>query len=205
MYSQIVLRSTPEKFYTFDDYWNLSNEEERYELIDGNIYISPYTYMYEIHELFYYFDNLIRGNSQHLRFGGRFWMSELNAILEPDLTITLNDSPRVIIDSSPEVDRFKDYFEGAPLLAIEITSQETYRTDMVVKFSLYEQAGIQEYWIVNPRTFSVTIWVLVEGQYQLHGEFVEEEFITSTILEGVAIRSRDLFQYYSTRETIAEQ
>lgn len=43
-------------------------------------------------------------------------------------------------------------FEGAPDLIIEIISPSSVREDKVRKFDEYEQAGVSEYWIIDPRT-----------------------------------------------------
>lgn len=43
------------------------------------------------------------------------------------------------------------YFEGAPDLVIEVVSDESASRDRVDKFEEYEEAGVREYWIVDPR------------------------------------------------------
>lgn len=43
------------------------------------------------------------------------------------------------------------FFEGAPDLVIEVVSDESASRDRVDKFEEYEEAGVREYWIVDPR------------------------------------------------------
>jgi Uma2 family endonuclease len=212
MHTQLILRSTVEQPITIEDYLKFP-DDKRHEFIEGNIYVSEYTPSYEVPELQYYLHKANNNSNALLLSSLRLYLAEMDSIVEPQLMLVPKASIRLPSGSSEqewdewawEANRFGN-FQVVPYLVVEITSQENYRTDHVVKFQLYEKAGIQEYWIVNPRTFSVTVWVLVEGQYQLHGEFVEEEMITSTILEGLIIRTRDLFRYYSRRESqIAEQ
>ncbi|MGQ0603350.1 MAG: Uma2 family endonuclease [Anaerolineales bacterium] len=43
------------------------------------------------------------------------------------------------------------YFAGAPDLIIEVVSDESVSRDRIDKFEEYENAGVREYWIVDPR------------------------------------------------------
>jgi Uma2 family endonuclease len=42
-------------------------------------------------------------------------------------------------------------FAGAPNLVVEVVSADSVRRDRVDKFQEYEQAGVQEYWLIDPR------------------------------------------------------
>lgn len=55
--------------------------------------------------------------------------------------------------------------KGAPNLVIEILSDSTRRYDRLTKFNLYQQAGVQEYWIVDPDAQVVLVHTLEDGQY----------------------------------------
>lgn len=58
---------------------------------------------------------------------------------EPDIS--------VICDKDRLVDRG---YVGAPVWIIEVLSPTSTRTDQVVKRAAYEQAGVAEYWVVDP-------------------------------------------------------
>ena len=47
-------------------------------------------------------------------------------------------------------------FEGAPDIAIEVISTGSVREDRVRKFTEYERAGVQEYWLIDPRPHQAT-------------------------------------------------
>lgn len=49
-------------------------------------------------------------------------------------------------------------------MVIEITSPSTARKDKVEKFNKYEQAGIKEYWIVEPAEKIISVFTLQENQ-----------------------------------------
>lgn len=56
---------------------------------------------------------------------------------------------------------------GAPDWIIEITSPRTAKYDFDEKFHLYEQAGVREYWIVQPKEKAVNVYVLENDEFAL--------------------------------------
>ena len=56
---------------------------------------------------------------------------------------------------------------GAPDWVIEITSPRTAKKDFNEKFNLYEEAGVREYWIIQPKEQAVNVYTLEDGQYAL--------------------------------------
>ncbi|SFD64123.1 Uma2 family endonuclease [Spirosoma endophyticum] len=56
---------------------------------------------------------------------------------------------------------------GAPDWVIEIISPRTARNDFNDKFNLYQESGVREYWIVQPKEKAVNVYVLEDGEYAL--------------------------------------
>lgn len=54
---------------------------------------------------------------------------------------------------------------GAPDLIIEIASPSNTKKEMDIKFDLYEENEVKEYWIVNPSDKTILIFKLIEGKY----------------------------------------
>lgn len=54
---------------------------------------------------------------------------------------------------------------GAPDLIVEILSPSNSKYDIDVKFGIYEEAGVQEYWMVEPEERMVLVYTLQNGQY----------------------------------------
>ena len=76
---------------------------------------------------------------------------------------------------------------------MEIISPSSIRRDRITKFDLYEAEGIAEYWLVDPKTHSVEVYVRSSGEYALHGQFVNDEVITAPLLSGLTITASTLF------------
>ncbi len=98
-------------------------------------------------------------------------------IREPDLLL-LRDA-----DDSRCQNR---YWQWADLV-LEIVSPDKPERDLVEKRREYEQAGIPEYWIVNPLDRTVVVLRLREGRYAEHGVFGRGERATSPLLAGFAV------------------
>lgn len=58
----------------------------------------------------------------------------------------------------------------------------------------YEQAGIPEYWIVDPQDELVTVLVLDGDAYRTHGEFRPGETATSALLKSFTINVKACFE-----------
>ena len=84
--------------------------------------------------------------------------------------------------------RHENYWDGADL-AIEIVSAslEDRERDLLTKRIEYAQAGIQEYWIVDPEQETVTVLNLAGDVYTERGVFVRGEVVTSPQLPELAL------------------
>lgn len=78
---------------------------------------------------------------------------------EPDLFFTARDHVTRLTEQR---------FEGGPDLIIEIISPTSVTEDRVRKFNQYEQAKVQEYWIVDPRPYQQQADFFVLGDDQLY-------------------------------------
>lgn len=96
---------------------------------------------------------------------------------EPDLMLLLvKDDPR----------RQNRYWLGADLV-VEIVSPDGPERDMVEKVADYAEAGIPEYWIVNPNTADISVLRLEGDAYVAHGVFGRGEIATSALLPSFTV------------------
>lgn len=82
--------------------------------------------------------------------------------------------------------------KGAPDLVVEIISPSTARIDRLIKFNKYKQAGVKEYWIVDPDTMIAQVYVLKNGQYILN-VYGDTDTAPVTVLPGCTINLQDIF------------
>ena len=86
------------------------------------------------------------------------------------------------------------FWLGADLV-VEVASPDDPNRDLVEKRADYAEAGIPEYWIVDPRFESVTVLTLIAGTYADHGTFSRGDTATSPLLDGFAVDVTALFDF----------
>ena len=86
------------------------------------------------------------------------------------------------------------YPDGADLV-VEVLSESPSdrKRDLETKVDEYAQAGIQEYWIVDPAMSTVMILSLVDSKYAAQS-FAVGDIATSKILNGISLDVKALFE-----------
>jgi Uma2 family endonuclease len=84
--------------------------------------------------------------------------------------------------------RQEQFWDGADLI-IEVVSPDDPNRDIVIKCQEYAQAGIREYWLVNPMSETISVFTLPEGTttYLEHGVFSKGQQATSLLLEHFSV------------------
>ena len=174
--------------YTYEDYLN-RDDDIRFELIDGVIYMlaSPARVHQKISgELHLQLASFLKGKpceAYYAPFSVRLSVGEgSDTVLEPDLV--------VICDKSKLDDRG---CIGAPDMVVEILSPSTSKKDLTIKFSKYLQAGVREYWIVNPDSKTVVVYILKGGEYYAR-TYDDTGTILVHVLEGCSINLPEVFE-----------
>ena len=108
---------------------------------------------------------------------------EVYTVVQPDLCI--------ICDKSKLDDRGAF---GAPDLVVEILSPGNSKKEMGIKFELYEEAGVKEYWIIEPNQKMVIVYQLVKGRYQNHKPLIEDEKIISPLFPELDFKVKEIFK-----------
>jgi Uma2 family endonuclease len=98
---------------------------------------------------------------------------------EPDILFALKEHANL---------KGERFWKGADLV-MEIVSPDakSRRRDLKKKRRDYAQAGITEYWIIDPREETMTVLRLVGESYEVHGEFSRGEIATSHLLPGFTV------------------
>jgi Uma2 family endonuclease len=79
--------------------------------------------------------------------------------------------------------RHDTYWDAADLL-VEVVSPDAPQRDLVTKRQEYAQAGIPEYWIVDPQSELISVLRLEQDHYIEHGQFGHGATATSVLLAG---------------------
>ena len=107
-----------------------------------------------------------------------------NRFREPDLMLLRNaNDPR----------RQDQYWLGADLVA-EVVSPDDPERDYVRKRADYAEAGIPEYWIVDPRQPEITILTLGQDGYVNRTPLGLGDVATSSVLDGFSVSVSDVFE-----------
>jgi len=152
----------PEKqSYTVDDYYAFP-EDLRAEIIDGQIYYQAAP-SYQHQKILSYLHNSIYNyiNSK----------SGPCEVLPAPFAVKLNESDKTVVEPDISVICDKDKLDdrgcnGAPDWIIEITSPSNSNHDYIKKLNLYADAGVREYWIVNPMKKTIFVYHLEETKFE---------------------------------------
>lgn len=173
-----------EKTYTYRDYllWKF---KERVELIKGKIFrmspapsISHQEISRNINRVL---DHYFFGSSCKVFYAPLDVLltdkkkpseeNEIFTVVQPDLCVICD--PEKIADGKKCI--------GAPDLVIEILSPGNSKKEMDYKFDLYQEAGVQEYWLVYPEEKSINIFVLKDDEYIGLKPISEGQILTSSL------------------------
>lgn len=109
--------------------------------------------------------------------------NEVTTVVQPDICIVCDESK---IDTRGCC--------GAPDLVVEILSPGNSHKEIKLKFELYEEAGVKEYWIVYPEEESLAVFILNEnGKYNGASLYAGRDKITCAAIPGLIIDTKEIF------------
>lgn len=107
---------------------------------------------------------------------------DVETVVQPDL---------MVVCDPDKVDRHG--IHGAPDLVIEILSESTRKLDRLIKFNLYQKAGVPEYWIVDPTNRTAAVYTLEDGAYHGAETYGPDAVVPVGVLEDCMIDLSDVF------------
>ena len=112
-----------------------------------------------------------------------------------DDEITTVVQPDIIVVCDPEKLKDGRSVDGAPELVVEILSPGNTTTEIKYKFDLYEENGVQEYWVVYPEYKQIHVYLLNENEQFARPVIYEAgDKISSVLLKGLSIQMDDVFK-----------
>ena len=108
---------------------------------------------------------------------------DVDTVVEPDISVVCDPD---------KLDKYG--CKGAPDLIVEILSPSTQRHDQLVKLNLYQRAGVQEYWIVDPENRTVRVMVRTDdGTLQTYEVYGQKDVAKVNVLNGCFIELSKVF------------
>jgi Uma2 family endonuclease len=105
-----------------------------------------------------------------------------STVVQPDLCIICDESK---LDARG--------CNGTPDLIVEIVSSNNSKHDLHTKFNLYQEAGVKEYWIIEPNDKMILVYNLVKDEFIGLKPQVEGETIRSPLFPELDIALEDVF------------
>ena len=177
---------------SLDEFLALGETDGKWELDDGALYImasgSPdhqFLILGFCRHIADYLDEFEESPAQFYHEMTTILSRELQRAPEPDIVIILNERRDIV--SRVRV-------EAPPDIVVEILSMDRNR-DLVRKRQIYAEAGVLEYWLIDPRNDTVTMLELRDGAYVERAALTAADTLTTPLLPGLAIPLADVFHH----------
>ena len=174
--------------FTADDIWDTPEDGKRYEVVDGELYVTPPPR--EPHQRAS--TNLVGYIWQyvHQRRLGTVYSAPFGVVLDedngvqPDIVYVSRERQGMIVERG---------IEGAPDLVVEVLSRSTEARDRGIKMKRYAAAGIPHYWIVDPRVRALEAYRLDAQGYALTGSYGPGSTFRPELFPGLEIPIDELW------------
>ncbi len=172
---------------TYADYSLLPDDGKRYEVLEGDLVVSPAPnarHQDVFGELFV----LLRTHVNARRLG-KVLSAPIDVILAPDTIV----QPDILFIDRDRLDMIRENIYGPPDLCIEVLSPSTSSNDRNRKKDIYARYGVREYWIVDPYEESIMVFTLRERMYDAGILLSGDDALPAAVIAGFTIRVGDVF------------
>jgi len=178
---------------TYDDFVLFPDDGLRHELIDGEHFVTPSPNAKHQQILLKLGARILTWIEQQ-RTGGQVFIAPFDVVfsqfdvVEPDLLYMSGERAAAILTSAN--------VQGVPELVVEVGSPSTRRRDETVKRTLYERAGVSEYWVVDPELDVVRVYRRDGERFARPSERSAEagDVLTSPLLPDLELPLTDIFR-----------
>jgi Uma2 family endonuclease len=170
---------------TYEEYVALPEDGNRYEVIEGKLCVLPVPN--RRHQTVLLNLALALANFIKTRRLGHVYFAPFDVVLsdtnivQPDILFISNDRLGIMTEAGAT---------SAPDLAVEVISVSTRGRDEDTKLRLYEQFGVEEYWLIDPMMAIVTI----HRRHTACRLNRPDETLTTPLLPGLAIPLAAVFE-----------
>jgi Uma2 family endonuclease len=167
---------------TYDDYCLLPNNGRRYEIVDGELFVTPSprrAHQNVVTQLSYYLVEFVRREER-----GRVYVAPFDVVfslfdvVEPDILYVSKERASVVTEKN---------VQGAPDLVVEVLSATTAEIDRTTKLKLYARYGVQEYWMIDPEECTAEIYRREAGGFDRVANLQPSDSLTTPLLPGFSV------------------
>jgi Uma2 family endonuclease len=173
---------------TYDDYRHLPDDGRRYEILEGELHVTPAPTVFHqriSRNLGFILHSYVRSNKLgEVYFAPIDVILDRTSVVQPDLLFVSRTREAMIAQRG---------IEGAPDLMVEILSPHTEERDRGAKLQLYARYGVQHYWILDPDARAISEYVLQDRDYGLRGTHVAPAHFTSALFPDLAVDLGEVF------------
>ncbi|HEX3034364.1 MAG TPA: Uma2 family endonuclease [Thermodesulfobacteriota bacterium] len=174
---------------TYEDYLLLPDDRNRYEILDGELNVTPApTTKHQTVSV-----NLLAVLYGYVREHklGKIFSAPMDVILDdssivqPDLIFINKERAEIITEKN---------VQGAPDLVIEILSPSTAKVDRLRKMQIYLRYGIKHYWLVDPDAETLEVYRLESGKYHVASGFEKNDVFEPEPFPGLRIKLSEIWE-----------
>ena len=177
--------------FTSADLEAFSDDGKRYEIVDGELYVSklPHIYHHRVCTLIWlklHQWSEQSGNGQAVIAPGLIFADDDDVV--PD--VVWLSSARMATTIGPD-----GKLHAAPELIVEVISPgaANENRDREAKLKLYSRRGVDEYWIVDWRLRHLEVFRREDARLVLAATFAESDLLTAPLLSGFSCQISELF------------
>lgn len=183
------IEGPPQGQWTYADWENLPDDENRYEVIDGVLYCSslPSLYHQWIVQQFYEYVGIPAKREQL----GYMFLAPVGLIMEgvspvqPDAVFIVIKNATIMVDKR---------IRGVPDLIAEVLSPGNRDYDESIKLTAYAKAGVPEYGVIDAWKKQLRLYSQpMDGEYGALKKFNSDDAVTFACLPELSLTVGDLF------------
>jgi Uma2 family endonuclease len=173
---------------TYDDYAELPDDGKRYELVDGELEVSPApptAHQIASMNLSAMLHAFVKANGL-----GRVLAAPIDVvfaettILQPDIVYVRAERQSIVTSRG---------IEGAPDLVVEIVSSSSLRRDRTTKPALYARFGVGQYWVADPGKRAIELYEREAGAYRLVAQESGAVVIRPALFPGLSLSVAEIW------------
>ena len=189
----------------------VSDIRDDYEIIEGVKFMAPspgFGHVNVTANLVTIINGYARINKLGMAFADNFDVHFPDGnVFQPDFIFISAENAKLLFQSKDNT------IHGVPDMVAEIFSRSTMKRDVGIKKDVYERNGVKEYWIIDPWSENIQVYLLRDGKYFLDdvyqnysdnelSELTEDERaevemeVPVAVLDGFKVKIRNIFGWY---------